>query len=106
MATLQETINEGVNYNVELTIDEDTSQSSLEVILFDKFDNGSEEVVATTTGSVADDPIDITLDFSTVNKGYYLLEIWADRSDTENRRLIYPNEDDEFTLEIKDRKGI
>mgnify|MGYP007039260457 CR=1 FL=1 len=78
----------------------------MEVVLFKKFQTNSEPIVANTSGSVANEPIDISLDLKDLNEGYYILEVWADRSGVGDKRLIYPNEEEEFTLKITDRKGV
>lgn len=105
MATRKEQLNKGQDYKAVITPDKDTSSYTIEAFAYDKLNPSSENNIGSTSGQNKNEDIGITLTTSNLSNGTYILEIWATLNGNK-QFLVYPNEKEEFILQINNRQGV
>lgn len=105
MATQKELINEGEDYKAILSTNRDTTSYTIEVFAYDKLNPDTENNIGSVSGKGENEKFEIMLNTSSLSNGTYIIEIWA-ILDGNKKFLIYPNEKDEFIVEVKNREGV
>jgi hypothetical protein len=102
MGLITTTLNEGQDYAFTLNTPISTTGSTFSVVWREFNSVGSGAVIATANGASAYTDIAISISTSSYESGDYLLELWEELGET-NQRLVFPPEGDVYKITIQDR---
>lgn len=101
---IKQRVNKGQDYTFRVVPNTSLTAYTISLIAREITATGTGSVLSTATGVGAGSNLDLDLPMSTYDNGDYYIEVWSDYEGAA-QKLLFPFENQTFTLTVQDRVG-